>query len=121
MTSSQIVALAALALLLASVVCDLRDRTIPDWISVALLALGVASTALGWHDLGWLPLAIGAAVAFGTEGGLFQEAGYSVVVCGPGSIDQAHRPDEFIEIAQVQACEKFLHDLARSVARQPVL
>jgi acetylornithine deacetylase len=62
-----------------------------------------------------------AAVAFGTEGGLFQEAGYSVVVCGPGSIDQAHRPDEFIEIAQVEACEKFLDDLARSVAKQPAL
>lgn len=71
MTSSQLVALAALALLLASVVCDLRDRTIPDWISVALLALGVASTALGWHDLSWLQLAIGAAVAFGVGAALF--------------------------------------------------
>ena len=65
MTSSQLVALAALALLLASVVCDLRGRTIPDWISVALLALGVVATAFGWHDLGWLQLATGAAVAFG--------------------------------------------------------
>jgi acetylornithine deacetylase len=62
-----------------------------------------------------------AAVAFGTEGGLFQEAGYSVVVCGPGSIDQAHRPDEFIDIAQVEACERFLEDLAQAAASQPAL
>ena len=52
-------------------------------------------------------------VAFGTEGGLFQEAGMSTVVCGPGSIDQAHQPDEFIELAQVEACEAFLRDLAK--------
>jgi len=71
MTSSQLVALAALALLLASVVCDLRDRTIPDWISVALLALGMASTTLGWQDLGWLQLATGVAVAFGVGAALF--------------------------------------------------
>jgi acetylornithine deacetylase len=50
-------------------------------------------------------------VAYGTEGGLFQEAGFSTVVCGPGSIDQAHRPDEFIELAQVDACEAFLRRL----------
>ncbi|MGF1612282.1 MAG: acetylornithine deacetylase [Kiloniellales bacterium] len=51
------------------------------------------------------------AISFATEGGLFQEAGFSVVVCGPGSIDQAHRPNEFIEVSQVEACEVFLHKL----------
>ncbi len=51
------------------------------------------------------------AVCFATEGGLFQEAGFSTVICGPGSIDQAHRPDEFIELAQVDACEAFLRKL----------
>ncbi len=50
-------------------------------------------------------------VAYGTEGGLFQEAGFSTVVCGPGSIDQAHRPDEFIEFAQVESCAVFLRKL----------
>jgi len=53
-----------------------------------------------------------AAVAFGTEGGLFQEAGMSTVVCGPGSIDQAHQPNEFIELSQVEACRAFLLKLA---------
>lgn len=53
-----------------------------------------------------------AAVAFGTEGGLFQQAGLSAVVFGPGSIDQAHQPDEFIELEQVEACIAFLRKLA---------
>jgi acetylornithine deacetylase len=51
-------------------------------------------------------------VAFGTEGGLFQQiVGVPTVVCGPGSIAQAHRPDEFIEASQIVACEDFLHRL----------
>ncbi|MBV9516937.1 MAG: acetylornithine deacetylase [Hyphomicrobiales bacterium] len=47
-------------------------------------------------------------VGFGTEAGLFQEAGIPTVVCGPGDIAQAHKPDEFIDIAQVKLCEDFL-------------
>ena len=47
-------------------------------------------------------------VSFGTEGGLFQAAGLSAVVFGPGSIDQAHKPNEFITLDQVAACEDFL-------------
>jgi acetylornithine deacetylase len=62
-----------------------------------------------------------AAVSFGTEGGLFQEAGLSTIVCGPGSIDQAHRPDEFIELAQVAACESLLRKLAQTAVAQPDL
>jgi acetylornithine deacetylase len=55
------------------------------------------------------------AVPFGTEAGQFQQAGWSAVVCGPGSIEQAHKPDEFIEVSQIAACESFLD---RAVARQ---
>lgn len=50
-------------------------------------------------------------VAYGTEGGQFQEAGFSTVVCGPGSIEQAHQPDEFVAIEQLEACEAFLGKL----------
>ena len=50
-------------------------------------------------------------VSYCTEGGLFQRAGLSTVICGPGSIDQAHKPDEFIEISQIEACEDFLRRL----------
>ena len=51
------------------------------------------------------------AVSYGTEAGLFQEAGIPSVVCGPGSILQAHKPNEFIEISQVEACEQFIRRL----------
>ena len=47
-------------------------------------------------------------VSFGTEAGLFQELGISTVVCGPGSIEQAHKIDEFIELNEMKKCLKFL-------------
>ena len=47
-------------------------------------------------------------VSFGTEAGLFQEVGISTVVCGPGSIEQAHKIDEFIELNEIKKCLKFL-------------
>ncbi|OED36324.1 acetylornithine deacetylase (ArgE) [Chromatiales bacterium (ex Bugula neritina AB1)] len=50
-------------------------------------------------------------VSFGTEAGLFQSAGIPAVVFGPGSINQAHQPDEFIEISQLQECITFLYKL----------
>jgi acetylornithine deacetylase len=50
-------------------------------------------------------------VAFATEAGLFQEKGISAVVCGPGSIAQAHQPDEFIEEDQLAQCEAMLRKL----------
>ncbi|MEH6678879.1 M20/M25/M40 family metallo-hydrolase, partial [Phenylobacterium sp.] len=50
-------------------------------------------------------------VAYGTEAGQFQDAGLSVVVCGPGSIEQAHQGDEFIELSQIDACMEFMQRL----------
>jgi acetylornithine deacetylase len=47
-------------------------------------------------------------VAYGTEAGLFQRAGIPAVVCGPGSIEQAHKADEFVALPQLELCEKFL-------------
>ncbi|MDQ3060482.1 MAG: acetylornithine deacetylase [Pseudomonadota bacterium] len=51
-------------------------------------------------------------VAFGTEAGLFKSAGIPTVVCGPGSIAQAHQPDEFVTLEQLARCESFMHALA---------
>jgi acetylornithine deacetylase len=51
-------------------------------------------------------------VAFGTEAGHFQRAGISTVVCGPGFIDQAHQPDEFVTLDQLARCEAFLQRLS---------
>jgi len=50
-------------------------------------------------------------VAFGTEAGLFQQAGIATIVCGPGSIEQAHKPNEYIALDQLAACETFLRRL----------
>jgi acetylornithine deacetylase len=50
-------------------------------------------------------------VAFGTEGGQFQEAGIPTVICGPGSIAQAHQPNEFIEVSQIEAGEAFVRGM----------
>lgn len=57
-------------------------------------------------------------VAFGTEAGLFKSAGIPTVVCGPGSINQAHQPDEFVSLEQLARCQAFMHGLAatRSLA-----
>ena len=48
------------------------------------------------------------AVAYGTEAGHFQRAGIPAVICGPGSIDQAHKADEFVALSELDACETFL-------------
>lgn len=50
-------------------------------------------------------------VAFGTEAGLFKEGGIPAVICGPGSIEQAHKPDEFISHEQIALCERFMDRL----------
>mgnify|MGYP001627329333 CR=1 FL=1 len=51
-------------------------------------------------------------VAYGTEGGLFRrDGGIPAIVCGPGDIAQAHKPDEFVELSQLAACETFLERL----------
>lgn len=51
------------------------------------------------------------AVSFGTEAGLFEEAGFPTVICGPGDIAQAHQPNEFIALEQIDACERFFRRL----------
>ena len=51
------------------------------------------------------------AVPFATEAGHFQAAGVSTIVCGPGSIVQAHKPDEYVETEQLALCLGFLHRL----------
>jgi acetylornithine deacetylase len=56
-------------------------------------------------------------VSFGTEAGLFQMAGVSAVICGPGSIEQAHKPDEFISREQLSACLDMLSRVAGSLSK----
>ncbi|AHL33811.1 acetylornithine deacetylase [Pseudomonas brassicacearum] len=51
-------------------------------------------------------------VAFGTEGGLFHQAGVPTVVCGPGSMEQGHKPDEYVSVEQMAACDRLMDRLA---------
>lgn len=73
--------------------------TSPDSEAARLLALLSGSTEFG-------------TVAFGTEGGLFEHAGIPTVVCGPGSMDQGHKPDEFVTHEQLAGCDAMLARLA---------
>lgn len=56
------------------------------------------------------------AVSYGTEAGLFQEAGMPTVICGPGDILQAHKPNEFLTLEQVDRCEQFMRRLVKHLA-----
>ncbi|WP_250536795.1 acetylornithine deacetylase [Caballeronia sp. AZ10_KS36] len=73
--------------------------TPPDSEAAQLLALIAGSAEFG-------------TVAFGTEGGLFEQAGIPTVVCGPGSMDQGHKPDEFVTVEQLRDCDAMLLRLA---------
>jgi acetylornithine deacetylase len=51
------------------------------------------------------------AVSYCTEAGLFQQIGIPAIICGPGSIEQAHKPDEYIDISEIRKCEVFMKRL----------
>ena len=53
-------------------------------------------------------------VAFGTEAGIFKQSGIRTVVCGPGSIQQAHQPDEYVSLEQLARCARFMRGLAET-------
>lgn len=55
-------------------------------------------------------------VAYATEAGLFQNAGIPTILCGPGSIEQAHQANEYIALAEMTSCEAMLRDLAKTLS-----
>jgi acetylornithine deacetylase len=58
------------------------------------------------------------AVSYATEAGHFQQAGVPTAVCGPGSIEQAHKPDEFLAVSQLEAALGFLGKLAQELSER---
>ena len=58
-----------------------------------------------------------AKVSFGTEAGLFSAGGIPTVVCGPGSVEQAHKPNEFVSLEQVAKCDTFMERLKEKLCR----
>jgi acetylornithine deacetylase len=77
------------------------------------LAEGSELTALLVELTGQKPLA---AVSYGTEAGLYQQAGIEAIICGPGDIGRAHRHNEYIEIRELAACQKMIEDLGVHLA-----
>lgn len=59
--------------------------------------------------------------SFGAEAGQFQRAGFPTVICGPGSIDQAHQPDEFIDVSEIEKCMIFMDKLFAAMCRPTAL
>ncbi|KAA0915126.1 acetylornithine deacetylase [Psychrobacter sp. ANT_WB68] len=53
-------------------------------------------------------------VAYATEGGQFTNAGIPTIICGPGSIEQAHKADEYVALSEIERCDKFLQKLLNS-------
>jgi acetylornithine deacetylase len=58
-------------------------------------------------------------VAFGTEAGLFQQAGIPSIICGPGNIAQAHKPNEYVTVEQIAQCERFIDQLVTQLKTFP--
>jgi acetylornithine deacetylase len=56
-------------------------------------------------------------VPYAAEAGQFQGAGFSTVICGPGSIDQAHQPDEYVEISQMERGAAFMRRLIEDLSQ----
>lgn len=87
---------------------DIRLEHLGDYPGLATPADGEAAR--------WLAMLAGtdefSTVAFGTEGGLFDQAGIPAVICGPGSMDQGHKPDEYVTFEQLCACDAMLARLA---------
>ena len=78
------------------------------WIPALRKEPGNAAETLAMHLAGTNTTHV---VAYGAEAGLFQENGTPTVLCGPGDIAQAHQPNEFISVAQVEACMAFVRRL----------
>ena len=58
-------------------------------------------------------------VAFGTEGGLFDDVGVATLICGPGSMAQGHKPDEYVSIPQMERCTQMLENLCAWMRAEP--
>jgi acetylornithine deacetylase len=94
----------------ATGITTLRKNIVPPLMpEPGSAAEALALQLTGGNDTG--------AVSYATEAGLFQVAGIPAVICGPGSIEQAHKPDEFVAVSELERCEGFLRRLADYCAR----
>ena len=124
-------------------IAEIELRAVPGADPIALLApikhnllaLRDAGFEVAWHDLTTYPglslprdsaLAVLLAdltgkpvlpaVSYGTEAGLYQQAGIDAIICGPGDIGRAHKPDEYIETTELAACQTLIEALGDRLA-----
>ena len=124
-------------------IAEIELRAVPGGDPIALLApikgnllaLRDAGFEVAWHDLTSYPgLSLAkdhplaallaeltgkpvlSAVSYGTEAGLYQQAGIDAIICGPGDIGRAHKPDEYIETAELAACQAVIEALGDRLA-----
>lgn len=97
---------------------DLQRRMREEYqqAEVMIESLGAVPSFETSIDEALLPIEQIKKVAYATEAGLFEQAKIPTIVCGPGSIEQAHRANEYIELAQLRACEEWLKRLITSFA-----
>jgi acetylornithine deacetylase len=122
---------------------DIEARAVPgaspssllEPVKARLFALRDQGYEVAWHELSSYPALTPAegselteilaeltgqqpltAVSYGTEAGLYQQAGIDAIVCGPGDIGRAHRPNEYIEVGELAACRKMIEDLGARLA-----
>ncbi len=112
-------------------ISDISPTALLEPVKAELFALRHRGFEVLWHELSAYPaLSLSdesalsqlmvkltgqetmAAVSYGTEAGLFQQAGVDAIICGPGDISRAHRPNEYIEIEELNACQKMIENLA---------
>lgn len=124
-------------------IADIEVRAVPgvcpcsllDPVKTRLFALRDSGFEVAWHELSSYPALAPAngselaavlteltgqepltAVSYGTEAGLYQQAGIAAIICGPGDIGRAHRPNEYIEIGELAACQKMIEGLGARLA-----
>jgi acetylornithine deacetylase len=122
---------------------DIEVRAVPgvsptsllEPVKARLFALRDSGFEVAWHELSSYPALAPVeesgltallaeltgqepltAVSYGTEAGLYQQAGINAIICGPGEIGRAHRPNEYIETGELAACRKMIEDLGARLA-----
>ena len=122
---------------------DIEVRAVPgasppsllEPVKAQLFALRDSGFEVAWHELSFYPALAPlngselaatltqltgqeplTAVSYGTEAGLYQQAGIDAIICGPGEIERAHRPNEYIELGELAACRKLIEDFAARLA-----
>ena len=104
----------------ASLLPEMHQVSTATGIDIKLSSDAPGSNLADTHAVTQLAIALArnpatAKVAYATEAGLFEQAGLPSIICGPGSIEQAHKPNEYCDLEQIAQCEMFMDRLVEQV------